>query len=742
MSVTGTPTHTPPPTREEPPQGRTLTEANRLAATFWARWRQAERERAELARANATLTRRRWWEQDVDRVPHKDLSATEKLVLRDLYTQQEQWTAFGQQGPQRVWCEGRARALGLSADTYGRALQALDACGAIARTAEKDAATGNTRVSVTLRDAFWRPADLTRPEPRQQGGDRRGPRCGDCPPDTPVVEEQRTTTRWICQGCGTKLDERQGDVRRRVLPPDPPPDDTPDEAPPPPAAREDDPDDEAWFAAVLAAEGTTTPGDATRTETPNRGIAVAPSEGTHTTGRAPEGATQATDRADATHPAPPQPHDSDWPPATSDSHALGGANAPLPADGVLVTWLLHIAGDLPRHIVMPKDGPKKYDWRPAPLTRELLRRHLDWEITLGSEQRWASGRTFALCWDADTPDDFARHQASAQRLLASGARPVLERSPSRQHPGGGRLWLFFQTAVAPGRAWATAVRHAPDLAHRTIHQGKSGAITEPWECWPTLHAAPDEVTRQVRLPGGYFQRADDAGPCPLALVTPDGPLHWAVGREAVALTYRARTPANWVTEPAPPAPAKDHRLPPSPPRVLDTHPAMLTTDQPLPAAATDAQWQTRTRGRHHTWHFWVTDKEAIAWFNARHDVRELLPTEANGYARATWRGERTPSVAYVAPNGWIDYGHSTRADGRRDGGDAFDALCRREGLERSQALQNIVLPALLKEASALLEAAARSGVGPPGWVAAMTAPAGWAHYRRLARSTSPRTPDD
>ncbi len=205
----------------------------------------------------------------------------------------------------------------------------------------------------------------------------------------------------------------------------------------------------------------------------------------------------------------------------------------------------------------------------------------------------------------------------------------------------------------------------------------------------------------------------------------------------MALTHRARTPAGWVTEPAPPAPAKDHRLPPNPPRVLDTHPVELTTDHPLPAAATDPQWQARTRGRHRAWRFWVTDKEAIAWFNARHDVRELLPTEANGYARATWRGERTPSVAYVAPNGWIDYGHSARPGGRRDGGDAFDALCRREGLDRGQALQDIILPALLKEANALLEAAAHAGMGPPGWVAALTAPTGWAHYRRLTTGTTP-----
>ena len=95
-------------------------------------------------------------------------------------------------------------------------------------------------------------------------------------------------------------------------------------------------------------------------------------------------------------------------------------------------------------------------------------------------------------------------------------------------------------------------------------------------------------------------------------------------------------------------------------------------------------------------------------------MRELLPKCRNGYARATWRGECTPSVGYLPNNAWIDYGRGGQAGGGRDGGDAFDALCRLSGLARGAALEHIVLPALLAEARALLDRAARAGAGVPG----------------------------
>ena len=679
--------------KPQPPQGRTLAEANRLLARTW-------QELTEARQIISRQTRRAWWEREVDRVPHKDLSATDKLVLRDLYTQQEQWTTFDRSGPQRVWCEGRARELGLSADTYARALKTLHECQALARTVEKDPTSGNTRVTVALAEKFWAPATISRPTPRQQGGERQVPRCPACDPGTPVMEHKETRTAWFCGGCGDQLDElvTRRPVRRvtagsAVTDPDDP---TPDPSPAPPAVPTHDDDCAAWFAAVLTDE----PADT----------------------RDPEAETPRDEPDDTT---PPQPRDSGWSPTTT----------PDPDERVLAR-LGQLAGNCPRHIAMQPSGPRKYTWEKdhlgndAPLTPDLLAAHLAGARTLGSELRWIVGEgterrvvTYGLGFDADNAEDLAGLIAGAARLHASGARPVLERSPAVAHAGGGRLWLWFAAAIDPGAAWATAVKHAPWLAGVR-------------ECWPSWQVGPDDRGQAVRLPAGVYQRDGVRAPIPHAPWEPPG-LIWRTGRAAAALLLTEVTATAWVTEPAPPPPPERHpTLPPS----LDLTPVTPTAAPAEPAAWRDPRWLARYGHHRDRLPIAVTEKEAIAWYNARHDVRELLPKERNGYARATWRGERTPSIGYLPNNAWIDYGRGGQAGGGRDGGDAFDALCRLERLDRGEALERIVLPALLAEARAILDGAAHAGTGVPSWVAAITAPAGWERYRRL--STTDETNQD
>lgn len=238
------------------------------------------------------------------------------------------------------------------------------------------------------------------------------------------------------------------------------------------------------------------------------------------------------------------------------------------------------------------------------------------------------------------------------------------------------------------------------------------------------------------MPAGYYRRAPGAGWCALAEIADHDPA-WLTGRAAASLTLTAVTPAGWATEPAPSPPVR-HELPASPaPVVLDIRQVPPTGDRSPPAAWSDPLWLAkygRMKGR---LLFAITEREAIAWCNARRDVRELLPQEANGYARAVWRGERTPSVGYLPNNCWIDYGAGgRRADGRRDGGDAFDLFCRLRGLDRPAGLREIAA-ALRAEAEAELQAAARADRGVPRWVAAITAPAGWAHYDQLRRRAEP-----
>ncbi len=384
---------------------------------------------------------------------------------------------------------------------------------------------------------------------------------------------------------------------------------------------------------------------------------------------------------------------------------------------------------------MQPSGPRKYAWQKddlgddAPLTPDLLAAHLAGARTLGSELRWIVGTgtdrrivTYSLGFDADNAEDLAGLIASAAHLHASGARPVLERSPSVAHAGGGRLWLWFAAAVDPGAAWATAVRHAPALA----------AVRE---CWPSWQVGPDDRGQAVRLPAGVYQRDGVRAPIPHAPWEPTG-LIWRTGRAAAALLLTEVTPAAWITEPVPhPAPASDRPAMTAP--TLDQAPADLAA-RPWPAAKDDPRWRATAAGRERGWPFWVTDREAITWYNARHDVRELLPKERNGYARATWRDERTPSIGYLPNNAWIDYGRGGRVGGSHDGGDAFEALCRVSGKTRRETLRDLVLPELLAEAGTLLAAAARAGAGPPGWVAAITSPRGWADYDALHKPNTAR----
>lgn len=677
-----------------------------------------DREITALKAANTRLTRRYWWQRELNSVPHRQLSATDKLVLLDLYEQQETWQDLGRSGPQRVYCEIRARGaeddpnkpgLGLSPQTYGRTLQTLHECALIERTAAKDPITGRTQVSIELQDGFWRPGTVTRPAPRQQGS-ARVPRCPDCGADTPIVERRQTTRTYICTGCGTHVATEHSEQERELLPGQHNGDDdpTPDEPSPLPTHE------------LGSGQGApeTGGGDPTAGLEGGRDVGLAEALA------ADEDPTPADDAAPENH-----SRDRKWP---ADP---GEQGAPIITEERVLKRLDTIAGNCPRHIALNPTGPHKYDWqkdqlgRDLPLTRALLRAHLAGTRTVGSELRWLVGpdrrlRTYALSWDADSGAGFAILRDSARPLWASGARPVLEKSPSPTHPGGGRLWLFFAEAVEPGAAWATALTHAPALAGVR-------------EYWPNWRLGPDDRGQAVRLPAGVYHRDGVRAPIPHAPWRPEG-LVWHTGRHAAALLITELTPAHWVTEPAPPPPPDGDR-PPPPPSTLEQTPTKLDAPATEPAALGEPDWLARYGQCRHTLPFAILPREAIAWYNARHDIRQLLPKEANGYARASWRGERTPSVGYLANNAWIDYGDSPHArEGKKDGGDAFEALCRLSNRTRGAALELLVLPEMLGEARAILETAAHSGADVPGWVAAITTPAGHAHYRRLRDEATPQ----
>ncbi|HSH79059.1 MAG TPA: hypothetical protein VLA19_11080, partial [Herpetosiphonaceae bacterium] len=170
-----------PPTGH-PPRVQNLAEAKRLLAAQDREIRRLRATVAALEAANARVTRRKWWTEDLDRVPHTVLSGNQKGVLRILYSEQEKWADRERTGPQRIYCEGLARELGISRDTLTRAFRELDALGVLTHRTSHDPVTKRNRTTIELHAPFFAPATITRPEPRHHGGARPAPRCPDCDP--------------------------------------------------------------------------------------------------------------------------------------------------------------------------------------------------------------------------------------------------------------------------------------------------------------------------------------------------------------------------------------------------------------------------------------------------------------------------------------------------------------------------------------------------------------------------------
>ncbi|MDP9352213.1 MAG: hypothetical protein M3P51_11800 [Chloroflexota bacterium] len=378
--------------------------------------------------------------------------------------------------------------------------------------------------------------------------------------------------------------------------------------------------------------------------------------------------------------------------------------------------MLRVAGDLPRHITMAPRGERKYIERPnrrhpgpAPVTPDMLRRHLDGRITLGSWLANPDGTTWAVVWDADDAERWKILLMAGRQLLVSAAKPSAERSPVKgEHAGGGHLWLVFREPMDPRAARATAEKHAPEL--ESIR-----------EFWP--HAGA------VRLLGGYYRRGETSAWCEAtALRRPEG---WVRSWDAAALASFEAMSSGWVTEPAPPG-LEDDEVPYTPPTQLDTR-ELAHPEQGEPEAWRDLEWIRRYGAARHSLPWAVLPKHAINWFNSLHDVRTILPKQSNGYALATWRGERTASVAYLPDNRWRDYGGNRT----QPGGDAFEAyaLVTYGHGGRDRALADVCRQ-MTAMAWRELEAAARSNRGLPAWVAEIMAPEGWRRYERLRASES------
>ncbi len=379
--------------------------------------------------------------------------------------------------------------------------------------------------------------------------------------------------------------------------------------------------------------------------------------------------------------------------------------------------LVEIAGPEPVHIEMSARGPKKYYDVHRVFTEQDARAHLLGRTTRGATLRHPVGMTLALCYDADTPDDWLFLLEAAWRLAEQGYQLLLEASPVAR---GGHLWIIYTAQVKA--AWAH--RHTAQLAP-TLQR-----IQERW---------PGQSVQKVRLPGGLYVRPGVRAWCKLydaqgRLLSVDGPgaarvlLDMQTPVEIIPAYPEAQTcretdklaalpnisvgqdpeHASWEA-------SQDEKRNPGPPRDAPGNPGL------------DQRWQQKY-GRF-LW-FQFTPAQLAAWYNERNPVEDILPPEKNGMSLASWRSERTASVGLRA-DGWVDFGASARRnDGKQDGGDALE-LTVRVTQEAKPEIMRQAARQLVREAREAMESAAWAGEPPPAWVQPFMSPAGWQRYRAL-----------
>jgi hypothetical protein len=391
--------------------------------------------------------------------------------------------------------------------------------------------------------------------------------------------------------------------------------------------------------------------------------------------------------------------------------------------------LVEIAGPEPVHIEMSDRGPKKYYDVKRAITEQDARAHLKGWKTKGAYLRHPEGMTRALCYDADTSQDWDYLLDASRRLSAAGYHPIVEDSPMR----GGHLWIIYTQQVDATAAHQHAAHIAPMLQQ----------FKESW---------PGSGPNKVRLPGGKYVKPGFAVWCQLhdaygGLIAEDG-------QSAAQVLLIYQTPSELV-----PAHVNPHDVPQptgSPvchwaPAVTesescgtsDGHPGQLATVQHEKrssctlhsAPGVDPHWQQKYS--HHLW-FQFTPAQLAAWYNEHHQVEDILPPEENGLGLASWRGERTASVG-VREDRWVDFGAGARrTDGKQDGGDSLELTVRVYEEPKPQVMRELARQ-LVQAARDALESTARNGEQPPQWVQTFLSPAGWERYHQLQEEA--RSPD-
>ncbi len=385
--------------------------------------------------------------------------------------------------------------------------------------------------------------------------------------------------------------------------------------------------------------------------------------------------------------------------------------------------LVEIAGPAPQHIEMSRGGPKKYYSVARALTEADARAHLRGTKTKGALCSRPDGAARALAYDADDPEHWQQLQAAARKLAQAGYKPLLEPSPRGR---GGHLWIIYTALVDAQAARSHAHTVAPELA----------SIAEYWP-------GPDVTGwNRIRLPGGrYVAPPDFSAWC--RLYDANGQELARDGLSTARVLLDMQTSADLIPPAADQPPERD-----ASPAVTDAaaahdrdqRPTVTAADQPQREQKRNSPLLRNQPARSRFLWFSYSAAQLAEWFNSRHTLEELHPSEGRrrgGMAFSPSVSERIPSTAYhdtERGERWTDFSaRARRSDGSPDSGDALELYVRLQGGSKAAVLRELGQE-MIREARAELEAAARSGAQPPTWVIEIMTPAGWEHYRQLAET--------
>jgi hypothetical protein len=640
------------------------------------------------------------WEDHLFANPH--LSATHKLTLRSTRRAVYRGQTHDEQGRTRINFTTIAQQIGTSSDTVSRNIKHLVTLNLLEcdrKTEIQENGERWTRVYARLNEeTINAPEKIIPAQPRNHGGRRYAcPQCG----NTNIIIRRHVTL--VCS-CGHESLISETESRQEL-------------------------DSNATTGQQVAHEQLST---------------IAPDETVHATDQQDASATAEESGetcASANEPTSNLRHDlKPVSPLISTilhksesniDHPVAGETECKLQDGQTLreaaALLLSLAGPSDEHIEMSRTADKKYYTVSRPLTERDLLDHLRGGKARGALCHYPDERTWGLGWDEDTAAGWAVLQDAARTLVAVGYRPILEPSPAGR---GGHLWIIFDALVNTNNARQHIYSIAPVLA--TIK-----------EYWP----GPQDAKRwnKVRLPGGKYVRPRINAWCQLISVSDGETSHDGLSAAQVLLAHQ--TPATIVavsSSDKEESRAEDGMLPGKAQDESNVHEqetniaananptSKLLPGDRSPRQSVDSKWQAtygQSDERQRLW-FSFTPQYLASWYNAHHDIRDLLPSERNGYGLASWREEQTASVA-MRNDRWTDFGASARRpDGRQDGGDALELQARLTRTTKSDILRKAAKQ-LVVQARTELESAAQAGQSLPTWIEEIVTDAGRAHYEHV-----------